>query len=130
MLYNLLYPLSGLFSFLNIFKYITFRAGSAAVTAFVLCLLLGPLFIKKLRKHKIGENVRLEDCPGLHQLHAHKQNTPTMGGILIVVSIFLSVLLWADLTNTYVLLTLAVFVGLGCLGAVDDYRKLHRMPSI
>jgi len=109
---------------LNIFRYITFRAGMAAVTTFLFCIILGPLFIKKLKKLKIREIAKREDCPKLHQFQDAKEGTPTMGGIFIIGSIVFASLLWADLSNAYIRLTLFTCIWLACLGAVDDYIKL------
>ncbi len=126
MLYNFLYPLKDVFFAFNIFKYITFRSGCAALTSFLICIIFGPLIIRKLSEKNIGEKIKLNDCPGLHQLHLSKEGTPTMGGILIFVSIIGSVILWADMTNKYILLSIFVFMYLGILGLVDDYIKLTR----
>ena len=124
MLYYFLYPLRDLFFGFNVFKYITFRAAGAAVTAFLLSIIFGPFFISRLKALKIGENVRGDDCPQLYPLHSQKQGTPTMGGIFIIFSIALSVLLWSDLSNKYILLTLFSTLWLGGLGFYDDYKKL------
>lgn len=112
------------FSFLNIFRYITFRAGMAGLTTFILCVMLGPFFIRRLQKRKIQEKAKRDDCPDLDQFHAGKEGTPTMGGVFIIGSIVFSVLLWADLLNRYVILTLLTCTSLAILGWVDDYRKL------
>lgn len=113
-----------LFFGLNIFRYITFRAGMAAITSFLLCLILGPLFIKKLKSLQIREKTQRDDCPQLNPLHRAKEGTPTMGGIFIIGSILISVLLWAHLTNLYVLLAMLTLVWLAVLGGADDYIKL------
>ena len=110
----------------NLFRYITFRAGMAAVTTFLLCMIFGPYFIRKLKERHIDENALREDCPRLDPFHRHKTGTPTMGGIFIIGSIVLSVLIWADLTNRFILLTLFACVYLAVLGFVDDYLKLKR----
>ncbi len=115
-----------IFSSLNIFRYITFRAGMAGVTTFLLCVVFGPYFINKLKKMKIREIAKREDCPDLDQFQNAKEGTPTMGGVFIVGSILLSVLLWADLSNRYVLLTMGTCFWLAILGWVDDYVKLTR----
>jgi len=112
------------FSELNIFRYITFRAGMSAVTTFLICIILGPYVIKKLKQLQIQEKTRREDCPDLDQFHDVKQGTPTMGGVLIVGSILFSVFLWADLTNPYILLTTVTCAWLSILGFADDYIKL------
>ncbi len=109
---------------LNIFRYITFRAGMAAVTTFLICLILGPYFIRKLKELKVNEIAKRDDAPALDHFQAGKEGTPTMGGIFIIGSIVLSVLLWADLSNPYVVLTLMTCVYLAVVGGVDDYIKL------
>ena len=108
----------------NIFKYITFRAAMAAVTTFLFCIIIGPFFIKKLRKLKVGEVAKREDCHPLDQFHQEKEGTPTMGGIFIILSLLLAVFLWADLSNGLVLLTIFTCVWLAVLGGIDDYIKL------
>ncbi|MFA5090138.1 MAG: phospho-N-acetylmuramoyl-pentapeptide-transferase [Candidatus Omnitrophota bacterium] len=129
MLYYLLYPLHSSLSFLNIFRYITFRAAMAAMTAFLISLILGPFIIRMLARLKIGENVRKEDSRRLYELHSKKQDTPTMGGILILLAILLSNLLWADIFNKYVLLALLATAWLGITGFIDDYLKQIRKRS-
>lgn len=123
MLYLWLYPLHDLFTGLNIFRYITFRAAMAAVTAFLISLIFGPFLINKLKKLKIGENINKNDSRKLDDLHRHKQDTPTMGGILILGAIIISTLLWADITNKYIIIVLFVTVWLGITGFMDDYLK-------
>lgn len=108
----------------NIFRYITFRTGMAAFTTFVLCIAFGPLIIRKLRAMKIGEVAKREDAPDLDKFQGAKEGTPTMGGLFVVGSIVISVLLWGDLSNHFVLLTLFTCVYLAVLGWVDDYYKL------
>lgn len=115
------------FSALNIFRYITFRAGMAAVTTFLLCVVLGPYCIRKLRQLEVREIAKREDCPDLDKFHIPKEGTPTMGGIFVIGSIVISVLLWSDLSNMNVLLTLLTCVWLGVLGGVDDYVKLTKI---
>jgi len=109
------------FPILRILKYITFRSAFSALTAFSIMLIFSPRLIRKLQALKIGENVRQKDCPD----HMHKQGTPTMGGILIVLSVIVSTVLWADLSNKYILLCIFVCVWLGILGFMDDYLKLR-----
>ena len=84
MFYHLLYPLRDLISAFNVFRYITFRAAMAALTAFILSLIFGPMLIRKLRSLKLGEKINKADSIKLDDLHRHKENTPTMGGILIL----------------------------------------------
>jgi len=123
MLYYLLYSLHDKFSFLNIFRYITFRAIMAAVTAFVISIIFGPLVIKLITRLSIGENIRKEDSIKLYELHSKKQGTPTMGGILILLAIFSSTLLWAEILNRYILMVLFSTLWLGITGFADDYLK-------
>ena len=115
----------------NIFRYITFRAGMAAVTTFLICVIWGQWFIKRLQKFQVQEQARREDAPGLDKFQQGKEGTPTMGGILIVGSILISVLLWADLSNKYILLTGMTCGWLAMLGFMDDYIKLvhSRQPK-
>lgn len=124
MLYHLLYPLKDLFFGFNVFKYITFRAAAAAITSFLICIILGPVIIRKLKQLKIGQVVRGDEAKGIYEFHKNKAGTPTMGGLLIVTAIILSTVLWADLTNKYVLLAILSTVWLCVVGFVDDYIKL------
>ena len=111
----------------NVFRYITFRAAMAAVTTFLLCVIFGPIFTRYFKEHKIREIAKREDCPDLDRFQADKEGTPTMGGIFVVGSILLSVILWADLGNRYVLMTLLTTVYLAVLGYVDDFVKLKKL---
>ncbi|MFA4991949.1 MAG: phospho-N-acetylmuramoyl-pentapeptide-transferase [Candidatus Omnitrophota bacterium] len=129
MLYHLLYPLGEHWTVFHVFKYITFRAVFASVTAFLITVIFAPPIIARLKALKIGENVRQKECPNLYDLHKGKQGTPTMGGILILLGVFASVLLWGDLRNVYLLLALGVTLWLGIIGFADDYRKLTRKTS-
>ncbi|MBU4304265.1 MAG: phospho-N-acetylmuramoyl-pentapeptide-transferase [Candidatus Omnitrophica bacterium] len=130
MFYYFFYPLRELFFGFNVFKYITFRATGCSVTAFVLSALLGNIVIRKLRLLKIGENVRKgKDYVSLHAHHKHKEGTPTMGGILILLVVFLSVLLWADLSNRYIWIAMLATFWLGIIGFADDYIKLTKKNS-
>jgi phospho-N-acetylmuramoyl-pentapeptide-transferase len=124
MLYHLLYPLKEYFFFFNIFRYITFRAAFASITAFLITLVFAPFIIRKLQLLKIGETVRQKECPALYEKHKDKQGTPTMGGILILTGVFTATILWADMKNSFVLLSLLVTGWLGCVGFLDDYKKL------
>lgn len=129
MFYHLLYPLRDIFFGFNVFKYITFRAAGGAVTAFLLSVLLGPFIIRRLRQFKIEQIVRKEEAEGIYELHKNKEGTPTMGGLLIVLAIILSTVLWADLTNKYVLLAIFSTAWLCVVGFIDDYIKLSRKRS-
>ncbi len=123
MLYHLLYPLHETFSSFNIFKYISFRTAYAGLTALLLCLFVGPKVIKMMSVFEIGEKIR-EDGP---KGHFKKSGTPTMGGLLILGSLFIATLLWADYSNRYILLILFVAVGFGTIGFIDDYLKIKRI---
>ena len=113
------------YSGFNVFSYLTFRAIISTLTALFISLYFGPKLIRYLQKMQIGQIVR-SDGP---ESHLSKSGTPTMGGILILVSITTSVLLWADLTNTYVWVVLFVVLSFGIIGFVDDYRKVIRKDS-
>ena len=129
MLYYLFYPLHEIISVFNIFRYITFRAAMATITAFLISIILGPMVIRFLMRLKIGENVRKEDSARLYELHGRKQDTPTMGGVLILLAILSATLLWADIFNRYIILALFSTVWLGITGFVDDYLKHIRKKS-
>ncbi len=121
MLYNLLYPLSDDIGLFNVFRYITFRSVWALLTALMLSILMGPRFISWLQRIKCGQYIQEEvSC------HSGKAGTPTMGGLLIGFALIVSSLLWCDLTNHYVWLTLFVFCGFGLVGFLDDFSKLRR----
>ena len=110
----------------NVFNYITLRAVLATLTALLISFIVGPLMIRKLTAYKIGQSVR-DDGP---KSHLTKAGTPTMGGALILISIAVTTLLWADLRNRYVWVVLAVTLGFGIVGWIDDYRKVvHRNPK-
>jgi phospho-N-acetylmuramoyl-pentapeptide-transferase len=129
MLYHFLYPLHDLISFFNLFRYITFRSAMAATTAFLISLILGPFIINKLRKSKIGERINKGDSVSLDKLHSLKDGTPTMGGILILIAMISSVLLWADLTDKLIIRALFVTIWLGLTGFIDDYLKQYKKRS-
>jgi phospho-N-acetylmuramoyl-pentapeptide-transferase len=120
MFLELLYPLTKYFSPLNVFRYLTFRSAYAAVTALLLAFLFGPKLIERLRVLKFGQSVRT-DGP---ETHLAKSGTPTMGGILIILSVAVAVLLWSDLHNVYVWLSLGALLGFGLLGFLDDWLKI------
>lgn len=126
MLYELLYPLRDHFSAFNVFRYITFRAAYATVTALLMSFLLGPYVIARLRQRRLDQVIR-EEGPSAH---LDKRGTPTMGGLLILVSIIVPTLLWANLSSGQVWTMLFVTVGLGSLGFLDDYlRVVRKIPK-
>lgn len=128
MIYELFYPLKfhySWLSWLNVLRYIPFRTIMATITAMVLTFILAPWFIRELRRKQIGQVVR-DDGP---ETHRAKAGTPTMGGALILLSLLLPTVLWADLRNPFVLATAAVTAGYGVIGYLDDYLKLKRKSS-
>jgi phospho-N-acetylmuramoyl-pentapeptide-transferase len=122
MLFHLLYPLHFQFSAFNVFKYISFRTFGSAITAILICLMVGPAYIAMLKRKQMGQAIR-DDGP---QSHLSKKGTPTMGGGLILCGITVSTLLWSDLTNAYVWVALLTTLAFGAIGFVDDYRKVIR----
>ena len=126
MLYNFLISLVDQFSVLNVFRYLTFRTGLAVISSLVIVFLIGGPFIKFIESHKFTGPIR-EDGPLSHIVK--KAGTPTMGGVLILIGILFSTLLWADLNNFYVWVLLIVATSFGLLGAVDDYLKIKRNNS-
>jgi len=112
------------FAAFNIFRYITFRAGMAAVTAFLLCVIFGPVFIRLSKERRINENAKRGDAPALDQFQGKKEGTPTMGGVFIVGSILASALLWSNLENHFIQVVFFVCLGLAIVGGADDYIKL------
>ena len=125
MVLDLLYPLVRYIGFFNVFQYITFRAAYAAITALLISFLLGPWVIAKLRAIKAGEEIR-KDGP---KTHLAKSGTPSMGGLLIILSIVSSVLLWEDLENPYTWILLLATVGYGVIGFIDDYLKIFKKDA-
>ncbi|MDZ7642406.1 MAG: phospho-N-acetylmuramoyl-pentapeptide-transferase [Desulfurivibrio sp.] len=125
MLYHFLYSLHEQYTIFNVFRYITFRGIGAALTAFMLVMVLGPYFIAWLKNRQIGQVVR-EDGP---ESHYGKRGVPTMGGLLILTAVVLTTLLWVDLANPLVWLILGVMLWFGVIGAYDDYRKIRRQNS-
>jgi phospho-N-acetylmuramoyl-pentapeptide-transferase len=121
-LYHLLVPLTSYWTALNVFNYITFRAGGAAVTALLVSFLVGPSVVRRLQGMQVHQVVR-EGTPDSHQA---KGTTPTMGGLIILISLGVSTLLWARLDNRYVLLALVVTAWMGAIGFLDDYLKLKQ----
>ena len=126
MLFHLLYPLSEQFPAFNVFRYITFRTASAVVTSLLLSMLLGPAFIRLLRRLSVGQNIR-DVGPDRHQV---KAGTPTMGGLLILFAVIIPTLLWANLLNPYVWLAVGVTVAFGAIGFTDDFLKIRRHQNL
>jgi phospho-N-acetylmuramoyl-pentapeptide-transferase len=126
MLYHLLYPLKDHSTIFNVFRYITFRTAYATLTALIICLIIGPWLIRRLREFQIGQSIR-EEGPAAHKT---KAGTPTMGGLLILIAVVIPTLLWADLKNRYVWMTVGSMVAFGLVGFLDDYRKLVKKTSL
>jgi phospho-N-acetylmuramoyl-pentapeptide-transferase len=127
MLYWLLYEqLFPFFSPFRVFRYVTFRTAFAGLTALFLCLVLGPWLISKLRRFQIGQQIR-EEGPKSHQ---KKAGTPTMGGVLIVISVVIPTLLWTNLRNPYVWMALFGILSFGAIGFWDDYTKVRRRRNL
>lgn len=122
MLYHLLPQFSDVSIIFNLFRYQTFRAAGAVVTALMVAFLFGPSTIRWLRRLRFGQVVRSEGP----ETHLQKAGTPTMGGVLIILSCGVSTLLWAELTNAYTVLCLVALIWLGVLGFLDDYLKVIR----
>lgn len=120
MLYHLLFPLHQSYAVLNVFRYVTFRTAGAILTALLISLLMGPALIRKLQELQIGQSIRDDGPAG----HLQKAGTPTMGGLLILASVFIATLLWANLTNRFVWLALFCTVWMGVVGFIDDYLKV------
>ncbi len=127
MLFELLLNYVETFTFLNVFKYITFRTGLSFFTSLLITLIIGGPFIRLFSNRKIFNPIR-EDGPTGHIVK--KIGTPTMGGVIILIGLVLSVLLWADLTNIYILFCLYIVFSFGILGAYDDYKKIRNGNSI
>ena len=125
MLYHLLAPLAHDGGLFNLFTYITFRAAGAAVTALLMALIVGPAIIRQLRARKVGQVVRAEG-PATHE---GKRGTPTMGGLIILLATVVPTLLWAQLTNRYVWVSVIATVWMGTIGFVDDYLKVVEAKS-
>ncbi len=125
MLYHLLVPLAEYNTAFLLFRWQTFRAAGAVVTAFLVALYFGPAIIARLRMLKVGQVVRTEGP----KTHLGKSGTPTMGGVLIVLATVVPTLMWADLTNKHVWMAMGVLVWLGALGFMDDYLKVVRKKT-
>lgn len=126
MLYYLLYPLRDHFIGFNLFKYISFRATSSAILALAISLFIGPIIIKKLREKGIGEEIRPEGP----ETHLNKAGTPSMGGIIVLVSVIVPTLLFAKIGNMFIYLVLISTIWLGALGFLDDYLKIvKKLPK-
>src|SRR3954463_4685037 len=116
-------PILGIF---RLFGYVTFRTAFASLSALFICIMIGPWLIRKLREFQIGQHIR-EDGPRSHQ---KKAGTPTMGGVLIITSIVIPTLLWADLRHLYVWIALFALASFGIIGFIDDYAKVSNRRNL
>jgi phospho-N-acetylmuramoyl-pentapeptide-transferase len=124
MLYHLLYPLAEQFGVFNVVRYITFRTAAATLTALFITFLVGPWLIRRLAALRVGQPIR-EIGPD----HQAKAGTPTMGGLLILMALVVSVVLWSELDNRFVWILLGLTTGYGVLGFIDDYKKVREGSS-
>ena len=122
MLYELFYPLREHFSAFGVFQYITFRAAGAAVTALLMAFLVGPAILRRLKAMSVSQGTR----EGTPDTHLGKHATPTMGGLIILIATLAPTLLWARLSNRYVLIAMFTMLWMGCIGFLDDYLKLKQ----
>src|SRR5579872_3117178 len=123
LLYQQLFPVVRPF---RVFGFVTFRTAFASLTAMFLCIALGPWLIGRLRQLQIGQHIR-EDGP---QSHMKKAGTPTMGGVLIIISVVVPTVLWANLGDSYIWVALLGLVGYGAIGFVDDYSKILQRKNL
>jgi len=126
MLYHLTQALIPYMSALDVFRYHTVRAGGAAITGFLFCILVGPMLIRLLHSLKVGQIIKKDHVADLHALHKGKAGTPTMGGTIIILATVLSLLIWSTLNNRLLWVALGVLVLLGAVGFLDDYIKMRR----
>jgi phospho-N-acetylmuramoyl-pentapeptide-transferase len=124
MLYHLLFQFASEFSGFNVFRYITFRIGAATLTALFIAFMVGPPLIRWLERMRVGQPIR-----AIGPDHQGKEGTPTMGGLLILLSLLVSVLLWSNLDNRFVWIVIGITSGYGLLGFIDDYRKVKEGHS-
>ncbi len=122
MIYHLLYPLKSKYFVFNVLRYITFRTIYGIITALLISFILGPYFIRKFSQKGVGQQIK-KDYLGFH---AYKEGTPTMGGVVIIISIVVSTLLWSNLKNPYVWILLFTIVSFGLIGFLDDWLKLRK----
>lgn len=124
-----LYPLSDVSMFFNLFRYITFRSAGASITAFLFCIIAGPYIIEWLKRINVTAHQQREHAQAIHGFYAGKKNVPTMGGILIVASVLISMFFWGNFTNRFVWILILVMTGFGVVGFLDDWIKLKSKSS-
>jgi phospho-N-acetylmuramoyl-pentapeptide-transferase len=130
MLYLLFLKLIPFVSGFNVFTYITVRAATAAMTALGLSIFFGPWMIHQLKELKVGQQIRKDYVDDLHKIHQVKAGTPTMGGVLILAAVTISTLLWANVSNRLVVLSLVCTLWLGVVGFMDDFIKMKKKRSL
>jgi phospho-N-acetylmuramoyl-pentapeptide-transferase len=126
MFYHFLYPLRDQSILFNVFKYITFRSMAASVTAFLVCLVLGPVVTRWLARLSAVGLTQREHAPQIHPFYAKKESVPTMGGLLILLGILVATLVWGNFSNRLFLIALATLMWFGAIGFIDDYLKVTR----
>lgn len=124
-----LHPLKDVSIVFNLFRYITFRAAGASITAFLLCILYGPRLIEWLKQVNATANQKREHADSIHAFYAGKTRVPTMGGLLMVFSVLISMFFWGNFTNRYVWILTIVIAGFGAVGFLDDWIKLQSKSS-
>ena len=129
MFYHFLYPLKDFLPVFNVFRYITFRSAGASVTAFILCLVLGPWVIRLLKQMQALAHTEREHAQAIHAFYAHKKQVPTMGGLLIVASLVLSMVFWGNWSIPSVWISVTILVWFGTVGFLDDWIKLKSKSS-
>ena len=129
MFYHLLYPLKELHPLFNVFRYITFRAAGASVTAFLVCLVLGPWVIRFLKQVSALAHTEREHASSIHAFYAHKKEVPTMGGLLLVASLILSMFLWGNWGIPSIWISVTATLWYGAVGFFDDWNKLRNKSS-
>ena len=125
MLYELLFPLADRHIIFNVFQYISFRAAGAMVTALLVSFLVGPVVIRRLERGRVGQVIRVEGPKS----HRKKAGTPTMGGVIMLIAIVVSTLLWAKIADPYINIALGMTLLMGAIGFWDDYLKVVRHES-
>lgn len=128
-MFYFLHPLKDVSILFNLFRYITFRSAAAAITAFVICLVVGPSLIRWLKQLNATAHQKREHAESIHTFYEHKKSVPTMGGILVVASVLISMLLWGNFTNSFTWVALFVLVTFSIVGFCDDWIKLKSKSS-
>lgn len=128
-MFYFLHPLKDVSMIFNLFRYITFRSAAAAITAFLICVCLGPALIRWLKRLNATAHQKREHAESIHEFYEHKNNVPTMGGLLVVASVVFSMALWGNFTNSYTWIVLFVLTSFSLVGFCDDWIKLKSKSS-